>query len=77
MIPRKERYRMAVARICFVCRKPIPYDDGTFHGELAILTHDGACTERVDSLRRIHDRSSRGRWRPIGELLRLVEEQRC
>lgn len=71
---KKDRTRLVLDRICFVCRTPAA-EPGTFHVELMILTHDGSCTERVRSLRRINDRSARGRWRPARQLLQLLEEQ--
>lgn len=71
---KKDRTRLLRDRICFVCRRPAT-EQSVFHPELMILTHMGSCTDRVTSLRRIHDRSSRGRWRPIRQLLQLLSDQ--
>ncbi len=72
---KKDRARLFRDRICFVCRRPAA-EQGVFHPDLMILTHMASCTDRVTSLRRIHDRSARGRWRPIRHLFKLLEDQR-
>ncbi len=69
-----DRTRLLRDRICFVCRRPTA-ERSVFHADLMILTHDGSCAERVRSLRRINDRSARGRWRPARQLLQLLDEQ--
>lgn len=71
---RKERARLVRDRICFVCRRSTA-TASTLHSDLMIITHSGSCTERVHALRRINDRSARGRWRPIRQLLQLLADQ--
>ena len=44
------------------------------HGEFAIVTHEGACAERVSAERLIYDRSLRGRLRPKWEVLARLAE---
>lgn len=59
-----------VGRVCPLCNRVIPERDGVYHADLGILVCQGACSERVDSSRRIYDRSAKGRWRPRREVLR-------
>jgi hypothetical protein len=59
-------------RQCFVCRLPIGTAESVAHGELGIVTHTGACAERVDVARRVYDRSRRGRWRRKRDVLRQL-----
>lgn len=63
-------------RRCFVCQGVIPSAEGCYHGHLSILTHRGACVTAVEAHERIHDRSTRGRWRPVKDVLQRLREAR-
>lgn len=60
---RHDRKASLTHRLCFVCGHPIPVDQGTYHADLRLLTHQGACVEAVHRESRVYDRSPRGRWR--------------
>lgn len=73
---KKERDRMSEERICFVCLGKIPDGDGTYDGELGILTHSSECSDISDKARRSFEQSSRGRWRPPGQVRKILEDRR-
>lgn len=61
---------------CVACGTRVPDGEGVVHADLGVRSHQGACADIVDGLRRVYDRSKRGRWRPRAEVLRLLAEQR-
>lgn len=64
-----DRWESIYERRCFVCGVVVPSNEGTAHGDLLILTHQGDCAQIVNQERRIYDRSARGRWRPQRDVL--------
>jgi hypothetical protein len=76
MTLRQERRRSLGERWCFVCGTVVPEGSGVAHMHLQILTHQGACSARVASEERVYDRSSRGRWRSLREVLERVRSHR-
>ena len=60
------------ARVCFVCRASVPACAGLYHGDLGILTHQGACADAVQGERRDYGQSTKGRMVPAREVLRRL-----
>jgi hypothetical protein len=64
-------------RICVVCSERIPPAGAVYHAHLGVRTHAGACSDAVSALERTYDRSKRGRWRPVAEILQILRERRA
>ncbi len=63
--------------ICAVCKEKVlpskvSATKGVYHAQLRLLTHQGSCNERLESLYRSYDRSKRGRWRKSSEIYALL-----
>jgi hypothetical protein len=72
----KARARASRDGVCFVCQQSMVRMPLVGHGEVAIVTHQGACADRVSAERLIYDRSPRGRLRPKWEVLARLAESR-
>lgn len=71
---KREARQLASRDICFVCLQPVR--GGVYHAWLGCITHLGECQERMRAEYRVYDRSTRGRWRPVGEVLARIKAQR-
>ena len=60
-------------RLCQLCGEPIPEGAGIGHSDLELFVHFAVCGDRINAIRKIYDRSKKGRWRPISEIRRLLE----
>ena len=69
-------WRWDLDRPCLACHRPAE-GQGTAYAHLRASVHIGACSAAVDSLERIYDRSPRGRWRPVREVVALANGSRC
>jgi hypothetical protein len=69
---RKSRHE----RWCFVCGGTIPEGQGVAQMHLGMLTHSGACSAAVGAEERLYDRSPRGRWRPVRDVLQRLQARR-
>ena len=68
---------LARDRPCIVCHWPIPEGRGVGYPHLRALVHGGTCSSAVDALERVFDRSPRGRWRPVREVISLADGAHC
>ena len=71
-----EAQKLALEGICFVCLQPVVPCEGIYVAWLQCLTHRGECHDRLRAEYRVFDRSSRGRWRPVNEVLARVKAKR-
>lgn len=63
-------------RKCFVCFRVLPEGAGIFHTALHGLLCQDTCWPVANALHVVHDRSKRGRMRPLAEWKRLVRDLR-
>ena len=76
-IDHRERVRLTDMRICYVCRAPGPIAEGqaVYDSLLGVVVHLGACNDTTKRLLRTYDRSPRGRFRAVNDVLRLLNAQ--
>ena len=62
---------------CLVCHTVATEGEGVYHADLRALTCRGDCHDVVADLSRLRDRSARGRWRPVRQVVALADGSRC
>jgi hypothetical protein len=68
----KRQFRREVR--CFVCGGLFAEGEPTV-AVMGVYSHRRCC-DRIDALSRVYDRSALGRWRPVRELLEILNSER-
>lgn len=63
-----------LTRKCAVCGNAISDGKGLYTSHVRVLVHLGVCSERLEAVERIFDRSKRGRWRPVSEIRKMLRD---
>lgn len=67
---RCEAREAAAKGICWVCGGPMVWEERVYRADYGCVMHHGCeCERRFQAEARAYDRSRRGRWRPVNEVL--------